>query len=124
MHAARQRQPERRPARTQRDEALVPQIQCAWRANLQVYGADKIWRQLGREGIVAARCTIERLMRKQGLRGVMRGKVVRDVLISQCVPADRIRAVCFGGQRPLVNCTGGNVESAALIRCLQPNRRV
>ena len=53
-----------------------------------------------------------------------RADAVRDVLISQGVPADRIRAVGFGSQRPLVNCTGGNVESAALIRCLQPNRRV
>ncbi|WP_423373178.1 IS3 family transposase [Dyella nitratireducens] len=86
MHAARQRQPERRPARTQREEVLVPQIQRVWRANLQVYGADKVWRQLGREGIVAARCTVERLMRKHGLRGAMRGKVVRTTVSDRDAP--------------------------------------
>ena len=86
VHAARQRQPERRPARTQRDESLVPQIQRVWRANLQVYGADKVWRQLGREGIVTARCTVERLMRKHGLRGVMRGKVMRTTVSDRDAP--------------------------------------
>jgi OOP family OmpA-OmpF porin len=53
-----------------------------------------------------------------------RADAVRDVLISQGVPAGQIRAVGFGSQKPLVQCSGGNVESAALIRCLQPNRRV
>ena len=47
---------------------------------MQVYGADKVWRQLGREGVSVARCTVERLMRKLGLRGVMRGKVVRTTV--------------------------------------------
>ncbi len=47
---------------------------------MQVYGADKVWRQLAREGIPVARCTVERLMRRQGLRGVMRGKVVRTTV--------------------------------------------
>lgn len=53
-----------------------------------------------------------------------RADAVRDVLISQGVPAEKIRAVGFGSQKPLVQCSGGGVESAALIRCLQPNRRV
>jgi transposase InsO family protein len=66
-----------RAARAKRDDELVPQIDRVWRANMQVYGADKVWRQLAREGNAVARCTIERLMRRQGLRGVMRGKVVR-----------------------------------------------
>jgi transposase InsO family protein len=57
--------------------ALAPQIERVWQANMQVYGADKVWRQLAREGISVARCTVERLMRCQGLRGAMRGKVVR-----------------------------------------------
>ena len=48
----------------QRDEVLVPQIERVWQANLQVYGADKVWRQLEREGIAVARCTVERLMRR------------------------------------------------------------
>ena len=41
---------------------------------MQVYGADKVWRQMNREGIVVARCTVEQLMRRLGLRGVIRGK--------------------------------------------------
>jgi len=43
----------------------VPEIERVWQANLQVYGADKVWRQLNREGVVVARCTVERLMRCQ-----------------------------------------------------------
>ena len=64
----------------------MPEIQRVWRANLQVYGADKVWRQLDREGIEAARCTVERLMRKHGLRGVMRGKVVRTTVSDRDAP--------------------------------------
>jgi hypothetical protein len=68
-HAARQRNPALNCARVQRDAALAPQVERVWQANLQVYGADKVWRQLHREGIAVARCTVERLMRRQGLRG-------------------------------------------------------
>ena len=50
-------------------------IERVWNDNLQVYGADKVWQQLKREGITVARCSVERLMRRPGLRGVMRGKV-------------------------------------------------
>ena len=79
-HAARLRTPALCSPRAQRDEALVPHIERVWRANLQVYGAKKVWRQLHREGHAAARCTVERLMRRQGLRGVIRGKVVRTTI--------------------------------------------
>ena len=48
------------------------QIERVWQANMQIYGADKVWRQLNRQGTVVARCTVERLMRRLGLRGVMR----------------------------------------------------
>ena len=71
-HAALQREPQRRCARATRDEALMPQIERVWTGNMQVYGADKVWRQLARDGTLVARCTVERLMRRQGLRGVMR----------------------------------------------------
>ena len=47
---------------------------------MQVYGADKVWHQMNREGIAVARCTVERLMRSLGLRGVRRGKVVRTTI--------------------------------------------
>jgi putative transposase len=73
-HAARQQQPALRSVRAWRDAALMPQIQRVWRANLQVYGADKVWLQFNREGFAVARCTVERLMRLQGLQGVRRGK--------------------------------------------------
>jgi transposase InsO family protein len=52
----------------------VAETKCVWQANMPVYGADKVWRLLAREGMVVARCTVERLMRRRGLRGVMRGK--------------------------------------------------
>jgi len=76
-HAARQRNPALQSARARRDDFLIPHIQRVWHANFQVYGADKVWRQLQREGFEVARCTVERLMRRLGLRGVIRGKVVR-----------------------------------------------
>jgi hypothetical protein len=69
-HAARQRNPQLRSARAQRDEALKADIQRVWHANWQVYGADKVWLQMNREGIPVARCTVERLMRAMGLQGL------------------------------------------------------
>jgi len=57
-HAARQRRPQLRSARAQPDDLLVEHIERMWRANLQVYGVDKVWRQLQREGHVVARCTV------------------------------------------------------------------
>jgi transposase InsO family protein len=55
---------------------LVPHIERVWQADPCVYGADEVWLQMNREGIKAACCTVERLMRRLGLRGVVRGKVV------------------------------------------------
>ena len=80
---------------------LAPHIERIWQANLQVYGADKVWKQLGREGLAVARCTVERLMRRQGLRGVMRGKVVRTTISDAKAPCplDRVNRV-FKAQRP------------------------
>ncbi|KAB0594121.1 IS3 family transposase, partial [Cupriavidus pauculus] len=76
-HAAQRRNPSQRSARSKRDEWLRPEIKRVWQANMQVYGADKVWKQMNREGIVVARCTVERLMRQQSLRGAIRGKRVR-----------------------------------------------
>ena len=67
----------------------MPQIERVWKGNMQVYGADKIWRQLAREGMTVARCTVERLMRRQGLRGVTRGKVVRTTISDSSAPSPR-----------------------------------
>jgi putative transposase len=70
-HAAKSRPPS---ARALRDDALKPEISRIYEENLAVYGADKIWVQLNREGTRVARCTIERLMRTLGLSGARRGK--------------------------------------------------
>ncbi|SFQ27426.1 HTH-like domain-containing protein [Variovorax sp. OK605] len=76
-------------------------IQRVWQANMQVYGADKVWRQLAREGTAVARCTVERLMRRLGLRGVMRGKVVKTTISDSRAPCplDRVNRQ-FRAQRP------------------------
>jgi putative transposase len=63
-----------RSARARRDEELRTAIQRVWDAHEQVYGPRKVWRQLRREGIRTARCTVERLMREMGLRGTVRGR--------------------------------------------------
>jgi putative transposase len=86
LHAARRAQPRLRPARSVRDDALADNIERVWNNNLQVYGARKVWRQLGREGIAVARCTVERLMGRRGLRGVIRGKVVRTTVSNPATP--------------------------------------
>ena len=100
-HAALRREPQRRCARAIRDETLMPQIERVWKANMQVYGADKVWRQLAREGTPVARRTVERLMRRQGLRGVMRGKVVRTTISDRKTPCplDRVNRQ-FRAERP------------------------
>ncbi len=100
-HAARRRNPALQSARARRDEFLIPHIQRVWLANFQVYGADKVWRQLQREGIEVARCTVERLMRRLGLRGVIRGKVVRTTFgdTKAPCPLDRVNRQ-FKAERP------------------------
>lgn len=101
LHAQRREQPELRPARAQRDEHLVGRIEQVWQSNLQVYGARKVWRQLHREGVPVARCTVERLMRRQGLRGVIRGKSLRTTISNPALPcpADRVNRQ-FKAERP------------------------
>ncbi|URI11612.1 IS3 family transposase [Aquincola tertiaricarbonis] len=100
-HASRQRNPALRSRRAQRDACLVLEVQRVWRANMQVYGADKVWRQLNREGVAVARCTVERLMRQQGLQGVRRGKAVRTTVpdLKAPCPLDRVNRQ-FRAERP------------------------
>jgi transposase InsO family protein len=100
-HAAQQRNPALRCARAQRDDSLVPHIQRIWLSNMQVYGADKVWRQLKREGVQAARCTVERLMKRLGLEGVRRGKVVKTTVPDTALacPLDRVNRQ-FRADRP------------------------
>ena len=99
--AARRRDPALCPARRQRDAALLTEIERVWNANMRVYGADKIWKQLRRENFAVARCTVERLMRRRGLRGVIRGKVVRTTSSDAKAPCplDRVNRA-FRAERP------------------------
>ena len=101
LHAARQRHPGLLPARAQRDQRLIPHIERVWQSNLQVYGVDKVWKQMRREGMMVARCTVERLMKRLGLRGVIRGKVVRTTVPDPKAPCplDRVNRV-FKAERP------------------------
>jgi putative transposase len=85
-HAARRTDPTKRSARAKRDEALKAEIRRVFAANFEVYGADKVWRQLRREGFDVARCTVERLMRGMGLRGVVRGKPVKTTVSDKAAP--------------------------------------
>ena len=77
---ARQADPERLPPRVLRDAHLRSEIRRVWEANFQVYGARKVWRQLNREGVAVARCTVERLMRQMGLQGVVRGRKFKTTI--------------------------------------------
>jgi putative transposase len=100
-HRARKREPTRRPARARRDDALRVDIQRVWEENFAVYGAEKVWRQLGREGVAVARCTVERLMRALGLRGTVRGRTFKTTIPDAAAtrPADLVRRE-FCASRP------------------------
>lgn len=100
-HAAHQRNPQLRCPRAQRDDTLVPLIERVWQANMRVYGADKVWKQMNREGVVIARCTVERLMKRLGLQGVRRGKVVCTTISDMKAPCslDRVNRK-FKAERP------------------------
>jgi putative transposase len=102
-HAARRRDSAKLPARAKRDAELQPHIQRVWQENFQVYGVRKVWRQLRREGIAVARCTVARLMRAMGLRGVVRGKAVRTTVGDKAAPCplDRVNRD-FKAPRPNV----------------------
>ena len=100
-HAAQLRNPDLRSARAKRDDELLAPIQRVWHSNMQVYGADKVWKQMNREDIAVARCTVERLMKRLGLQGVRRGKSVRTTVpdTSAPCPLDRVNRV-FAAERP------------------------
>lgn len=70
----------RLPPRARHDEVLRVEIRRVWKQNFEVYGARKVWRELNREGIPVARCTVERLMASMGLQGVVRGRKARTTI--------------------------------------------
>nr|WP_198670051.1 IS3 family transposase [Rahnella sp. NRRL B-41462] len=99
-HQQRRKCPERRSSRDKRDAVLIPEIQRVYEENYSVYGVRKVWRQLKREGVGVARCTIERLMKALQLRGVTRGKSVRTTRSNKAeTPQDRVNRQ-FVAERP------------------------
>lgn len=100
-HTARERDPDRLPARARRDAMLREAIRRVWEEHFRVYGARKVWRQLVRDGIKVARCTVERLMREMGLEGAVRGRKVRTTVPDEAAerPADLVKRE-FTASRP------------------------
>jgi len=100
-HKARQTDPSRQPARLKRDRVLSEEIRRVRKENFEVYGARKVWLQLNRENIPVARCTVERLMRIMGLRGVVRGRTCRTTISDGSVerPEDLVQRQ-FSATRP------------------------
>jgi putative transposase len=100
-HKAREANPERLPARHIRDAVLEVEIHRVWEENFHLYGARKVWRQLNREHIFVARCTVERLMRKLGLQGVVRGRGYKTTIPDDAAarPADLVQRK-FTATRP------------------------
>ncbi|MCX0078859.1 IS3 family transposase, partial [Escherichia coli] len=100
-HCQQQRHhPDKRSARAQHDDWLKKEIQRVYDENHKVYGVRKVWRQLLREGIRVARCTVARLMAVMGLAGVLRGKKVRTTISRKAVAAgDRVNRQ-FVAERP------------------------
>ncbi|GJD86287.1 hypothetical protein HPGCJGGD_4192 [Methylobacterium haplocladii] len=88
-HAARRADPGKLPARVRSDAALMVEIRRVFEADFCVYGVRKVWRQLGREGVAVARCTVARLMRVMGLQGHRARKEGphHDPRSSGCLPA-------------------------------------
>jgi putative transposase len=100
-HKAREANPKLQPARMRRDQGLTVEIRRVWEENFRVYGARKVWRQLNRAGMPVARCTVERLMHKLELHGVVRGRRCRTTLTEAAaeLPADLVRRE-FTATRP------------------------
>ena len=95
------RDPDRASARAKSDAALSVKIDAAWDTNRKLYGARKIWHVLRRQGEDAARCTVERLMRRLGIRGVVRGKkvITTNPDTSLPCPDDKVNRL-FKADRP------------------------
>jgi transposase InsO family protein len=85
-HVAKRANPEKLSARARRDMALKQKIARVFAENFEVYGVRKVWRQLQRDNIGVARCTVERLMHSLDLRGVIRGKPARTTVSDKAAP--------------------------------------
>jgi putative transposase len=102
-HVAKRSDPAKLSLRARQGLALQPEIARVFAANFEVYGARKVWLQLNREGLSVARCTVARLMRGMGLRGVIRGKPIRTTFSDKAAPcpADHVNRQ-FHAPRPNV----------------------
>ena len=100
-HKAREADPNRLPDRAKRDLELCVDIQRVWEDNFQVYGARKVWRQMNREDIEVASCTVERLMKHLGIEGARRGRSCRTTIVDNAAerPADLVQRQ-FVADRP------------------------
>ena len=85
-HIVKRADPARLSTRAKRDAALKVEVRRVFEVNFRVYGVRKVWRQLQREGVDAARCTVARLMRSMGLQDVIRGRPVRTTISDKAVP--------------------------------------
>jgi putative transposase len=85
-HVAKRTDPKKLSTRAKQDLTLTPEIARVFAENFEVYGVRKVWRQLQRESFDVARCTVGRLMRGMGLRGVIRGKPVRTTISDKAAP--------------------------------------
>ena len=96
-----ERHPEKQCARKKRDDELIPEIYRVFNDNYEVYGARKVWRELKREDAAVGRCTIERLMRQEGLRGAVRGQSFRTTVPGEAAnrPGDLVKRE-FTAARP------------------------
>ena len=106
-HKARAADPRRLAPRVRRNRMLTAEIRRVWDEHFQVYGARKVWRQLNREHIPVARCTVERLMGLMGiggLRGATRGKTWRTT-IADAAP----ETMCHSD--PPTGCSGNSRRS-------------
>jgi len=88
-HAARRLDPSAAPPRVRRDVELRHAIRRVFDENFRVYGVRKVWRQINREGIPVARCTVARLMKQMGLQGVVRGRPIRTTISDKATPCPR-----------------------------------
>jgi len=100
-HAAKRANPDLRSDRTKRDDTLSAEIRRVFDENFQVYGIRKVWRQMKREGFDIARCTVARLMKAMGLKGVIRGKRIRTTIPDEQAyrPLDLVKRQ-FKAERP------------------------
>ena len=113
-HASKRADPTKLSAWAKRDMSLKVQIRRLFAENFEVYGVRKVWRQLRREGFDIARCTVERLMRSMGLRGVIRGKPIKTTVSDKAAPCplDHVKRQ-FRAPRPNVLAVCGRRRRAS-----------